>query len=149
VTIQPGQTNSELYAIAVANEALLNQFLKGELQLQKLKLGMGALTVFVYTGASTAPNQGLTNYTNGNAVPIASGSGYDYETDINIWSRGAVSTSGSVTSNTTAIWIASQGTPIIPLAPGESITLRNKNPTQLTLQAAAAPSTTDTVIIYW
>jgi hypothetical protein len=147
VTIQPGQTNSELYAIAVANEALLNQFLKGELQLEKLRLGRGALVALTFTGGTAAP--GLLTYTNTVATPMASGSGYDYLTDINIWSRGTVAGNGTITANSTAIWIASQGTPPITLAPGESITLRNKNPTQLTLQAAAAPTGTDTVLIYW
>ncbi len=139
---------ADLYPLAVENENLWNRLLKAMSRRQMYSpRSTGGLTVINFSGNTAA--QGLNTYNATTPVPMASGQGYDYLTDINIWSRGSVSSAGVVTPNTTAIFIMSQGGAPITLAPGESFTLRNKNPTQLSLLAAATPSSTDSVMIFW
>jgi hypothetical protein len=133
-------------AVAVENERLLNQFLRGRLQQQKSRLNAGALTVFSYTGATAA--RGLPTIST-SYQPVAIGSGWDYLTDINVWARGSVASNGTITSNSVAMCVSYQGGPPIMLAPGEIITLRSKNPTQLTFKAAATPTTTDSILVWF
>jgi hypothetical protein len=135
-------------ALVWENEKLLNEFLKSEQRRQMFSpRAQGGLTVFVFTGSTTVI-QGQLTY-NTTFQPMASGQGYDFLTDINIWSRGTVSTAGVVTGNSTSIIIRSTGSAPITLAPGESFTLRNKNPTMLEFAAGAATTGTDSVIIFW
>ena len=137
------------YAIELQNVKLLNLFLQRELELQKLRLNGDGLTVFTYIGGTTGPSSGGKLTYDVVEQPIATGSSFDYKTDINVWSRGSVSTGGVVTPNSTSIIFGGAGIGVLTLAPGESITLRSKNPTKLFFHAGKATAATDSVIFYW
>lgn len=111
----------------------------------------GGVTVRVLTGAGAGDVQlqGQNVYGASFETPLDTQQAADYLTDINIWSRGSVSTAGVVTANSTSILIGQPGGPFIPLAPGDTITLRKKAPSALVLKAGKATATTDTVVVFW
>ena len=111
----------------------------------------GSLTVRVFTGAGAGDVQlqGQNVYGSSFETTVDTQQAADFLTDINIWSRGGVSTAGVVTPNTTSILVGNSGGPFVPIAPGETITLRKKAPSQLVFKAGKATATADQVVFFW
>lgn len=111
----------------------------------------GGLTVRVFTGAGAGDVQlqGQNVYGSTFDTCIDPQSAADFYTDINVWSRGGVSTAGVVTNNTTSVLVGPTGGPFVPLAPGESITLRKKSPANVFIRAGKATAAADQVVVFW